>query len=81
MSETVSVTADSDVPSWPLYVAHVLRVLSTGDTLHRRDIVSRAIDSAGLSAAARAETLNTGGLRSEQRLGWGSATSPSHGCF
>jgi restriction system protein len=48
----------------------VLWVLSSGETLHRRDIVSRAIDSAGLSEAARAETLNTGGLRSEQRLGW-----------
>lgn len=70
MSETTSLTTDSEVPIWPLFVAHVLRVLSAGDTLHRRDIVSRAIDSAGLSAAARSETLNTGGLRSEQRLGW-----------
>jgi restriction system protein len=51
-------------------VSHVLKVLAGGETLHRRDIVSRAIDSAGLSEAARAETLNTGGLRSEQRLGW-----------
>lgn len=70
MSETASPIIESEVPIWPLFVAHVLRVLSAGDTLHRRDIVSRAIDSAGLSAAARSETLNTGGLRSEQRLGW-----------
>jgi restriction system protein len=70
MSETASLISESEVPIWPLFVAHVLRVLSAGDTLHRRDIVSRAIDSAGLSAAARSETLNTGGLRSEQRLGW-----------
>ncbi|MGO4230143.1 restriction endonuclease [Arthrobacter sp. YAF34] len=70
MSEMASSTVDSEVPIWPLFVAHVLRVLSTGETLHRRDIVSRAIDSARLSDAARAETLNTGGLRSEQRLGW-----------
>lgn len=70
MSETTSSTADSEVPIWPIFVAHVLQVLSGGQTLHRRDIVSRAIDSAGLTEAARTETLNTGGLRSEQRLGW-----------
>jgi restriction system protein len=70
MSEATTSSADSEVPIWPVFVAHVLRVLSAGETLHRRDIVSRAVDSAGLSEAARAETLNTGGLRSEQRLGW-----------
>jgi restriction system protein len=70
MSETASPITESEVPIWPLFVAHVLRVLSPGETLHRRDIFSRAIDSAGLSESARAETLNTGGLRSEQRLGW-----------
>lgn len=69
MSETASST-DSEVPIWPVFVTHVLKVLAGGETLHRRDIVSRAIDSAGLSEAAREETLNTGGLRSEQRLGW-----------
>lgn len=70
MSEATNVITESEVPIWPVFVAHVLRVLSAGETLHRRDIVSRAIDSADLSDAARAETLNTGGLRSEQRLGW-----------
>jgi restriction system protein len=58
------------VPIWPIFVAHVLGVHAAGETLHRRDIVSRAIDDAGLSEAARLETLNTGGLRSDQRLGW-----------
>lgn len=66
----MSETTDSEVPIWPVFVAHVLRVLSAGETMHRRDIFSRAIDSAELSTPARAETLNTGGLRSEQRLGW-----------
>ncbi len=70
MSETTNIITDSEVPIWPIFVAHVLRVLFAGETLHRRDIVSRAVDSAKLSEAARAETLNTGGLRSEQRLGW-----------
>ncbi|REE04252.1 restriction endonuclease [Citricoccus muralis] len=61
---------ESKVPIWPHFVQHVLTALSDGDTLHRRDIVGRAIDIAGLSEAARAETLSSGGLRSEQRLGW-----------
>lgn len=61
---------ESEVPIWPVFVRHVLSVLSDGSTLHRRDLVSRAIDSAQLSNSAREETLNSGGLRSEQRLGW-----------
>lgn len=60
----------SEVPIWPHFIKHVLLVLSDGETLHRRDIVGRAIVSAGLSESAQAEMLNSGGLRSEQRLGW-----------
>lgn len=60
----------SEVPIWPHFIKHVLSVLLDGETLHRRDIMGRAIVSAGLSEAAQAETLNSGGLRSEQRLGW-----------
>ena len=69
MNEATNILTDSEVPIWPVFVIHVLRVLAGGE-MHRRDIVGRAIDSAGLSEASRAETLNTGGLRSEQRLGW-----------
>lgn len=60
----------SDVPIWPHFIKHVPLVLLDGETLHRRDIMGRAIISAGLSEVAQAETLNSGGLRSEQRLGW-----------
>ena len=60
----------SEVPIWPHFIKHVLLVLLDGETLHRRDVVGRAIASAGLSEAAQVETLNSGGLRSEQRLGW-----------
>jgi restriction system protein len=70
MSETLSSPAESEVPIWPLFVAHVLRVLSAGETLSRRDVVSRVIDAAGLSESAKAETLESGGRRSEHRIGW-----------
>lgn len=62
--------AESEVPIWPHFVKHVLLVLLDGETLHRREIMSRAVNSAQLSDSARAETLNSGGLRAEQRLGW-----------
>lgn len=70
MAAVTAEPLESEVPIWPVFVRHVLAVLSDGSTLHRRDIVGQAIDAAGLSADARAETLNSGGLRSEQRLGW-----------
>lgn len=60
----------SEVPIWPHFIKHVLLVLVHGETLHRRDLVGRAIDSAGLTEGAQSETLNSGGLRSEQRVGW-----------
>ena len=70
MAAEIQESVESEVPIWPHLVKHVLLVLQNGETLHRRDIMSRAIDSAALSEAARKETLNSGGLRSEQRLGW-----------
>ncbi|MHA7242775.1 restriction endonuclease [Paeniglutamicibacter antarcticus] len=70
MTQEISSINESEVPIWPHFVRYVLEVLHDGETLHRRDIVGRSIDAAGLSSAARAETLNSGGLRSKQRMGW-----------
>jgi restriction system protein len=70
MTEMASPDTESEVPIWPLFVAYVLRVLSAGETLSRRDVVSRVIDSVGLSESAKAETLDSGGRRSEHRIGW-----------
>lgn len=61
---------DSTVPSWPAMVVPVLRVLDDGDTLHRKDLFDRAADAAGLDETARSETLSSGGLRYEHRMGW-----------
>jgi restriction system protein len=62
--------ADSAVPIWPALVVPVLTALSDGETLHRKDLFDRAADVIGLSPAARAETLASGGKRYEQRMGW-----------
>jgi len=38
--------------------------------LHRKDVFDEAAEIVGLSPAAKAETLRSGGYRYEQRLGW-----------
>lgn len=62
--------AASAVPIWPTFVAPVLRVLSSGETLSRRELTRRTLDLAELDDAARAEVLESGGLRAEGRVGW-----------
>ncbi|QWT24215.1 winged helix-turn-helix domain-containing protein [Subtercola sp. PAMC28395] len=70
----MAVELDSGIPSavpiWPALVAPVLEVLRDGEALHRRDVFDRAAKIADLTEAARAETLNSGGFRYEQRIGW-----------
>lgn len=60
----------SEVPTWPELLQPVLEVLALGDTLHRKDVFDRAVETAQLSESARNERLNSGGLRYEQRMGW-----------
>lgn len=60
----------SQVPIWPTFVRPVLQVLSEGETITRRELTRRAMDLAGLSDEARAETLESGGLRADGRVGW-----------
>lgn len=63
-------TTTSEVPSWPEFLKPVLEVLGDGSTYHRRELIDRAAQEAELSESARAERLNTGGLRYAQRMGW-----------
>lgn len=58
------------VPPWPALIVPVLTALAGGETLHRKEIFSRAAAIARLDESARSETLNSGGLRYEQRMGW-----------
>lgn len=60
----------SIVPIWPAFVIPVLQVLEDGRTLHRKDVADEAAVIAGLTHEARSETLQSGGFRYEQRLGW-----------
>lgn len=60
----------SSVPIWPAFVHHVLGVLADGETLKLRDLVSRTLDRAGITESARAEKLESGGSRADNRVGW-----------
>lgn len=60
----------SAVPIWPHFVTHVLRVLGTRDSLRRRELVNEVMESAKLTADARAETLPSGQNRAAHRIGW-----------
>lgn len=70
MSATQAESTVTEVPIWPALIVPVLRALEDGRTLHRKDLFHEAANLAGLSESARLETLNSGGLRYEQRMGW-----------
>jgi restriction system protein len=70
MSTTQAESPVTEVPIWPALIVPVLRALEDGRTLHRKDLFHEEANSAGLSESARLETLNSGGLRYEQRMGW-----------
>lgn len=58
------------VPMWPALVVPTLQVLSDGRSRQRREVFDAVAERAGISDAARAETLKSGGARYEQRMGW-----------
>lgn len=60
----------TQVPIWPAFMIHALRVLAQHDELSRRELTDEIQDSAGLSAEARAEVLKSGTTRATQRIGW-----------
>ena len=79
----------TEVPIWPALIVPVLRVLSDGQVWARKELLHKAADEAGLTEPAREETLISGGLRYEQRIGWvlsnssraGWITRPSKGHY
>jgi restriction system protein len=58
------------VPIWPRFVRPALEVLAVGETVTRREIKLSAMDIMGLSEEARAERLESGWLRAENRADW-----------
>lgn len=60
----------TSVPAWPAFARPVLSVLSDGSTWKTSALKPAVMDSVGLTAAQRAETLNSGQGRADNRIGW-----------
>jgi restriction system protein len=65
-----AVALTDDVPIWPALVVPVLEELRDGVVRHRKDLARTAAVRAGLSDIALNQTLQSGGLRYQQRMGW-----------
>ncbi|KTR52294.1 restriction endonuclease [Curtobacterium oceanosedimentum] len=70
MSDVVAAAGVDEVPIWPALVVPVLEELRAGDVFHRKDLARAAALRAGLSEAALEETLQSGQLRYQHRVGW-----------
>lgn len=79
----------STINTWHTFMRPVLEALSDGAVHVKRDMEGATMDIAGLSEAERLEQLDSGQLRSLNRIGWATSalrrakalTSPSKGTF
>lgn len=60
----------SELPTWERFLAPVLGVLHDGSTRSAREVRTAVADLVGLSEDQRAELLNSGKPRFENRIGW-----------
>jgi restriction system protein len=58
------------LPTWEDFNVPVLRVLSDGETRSLRELRQAVADEVGLTPEQRAETLLSGQLRTDNRIGW-----------
>lgn len=79
----------STIRQWHTFMRPVLEALSDGVTHVKRDMENAAMDIAGLTQEERLEQLESGQLRSLNRIGWATSalrrakalSSPSRGTF
>lgn len=60
----------SGMPTWEEFNVPVLKVLSDGATRSLRELRRDVAEAVGLTAEQRAETLASGQLRADNRIGW-----------
>lgn len=79
----------SEMPNWEGFMIPTLRVLSDGVTRHWREFQPLVADEVGLTDEQKADRLSSGGLKYENRIGWGvsfltnvgALTRPSRGHY
>ncbi|CAG4900052.1 restriction endonuclease [Acidithrix sp. C25] len=60
----------SEMPTWDRYMVPVLESLSDGNVRGRRELYDLVANAISLTDEQRAETLNSGQLKFENRIGW-----------
>jgi len=86
MSNDLSVSA---IGTWHTFLRPVLESLADGAVLAKREMEQRTIEIVGLTAEQQVEQLDSGQLRSLNRIGWATSalrrakalTSPTRGSF
>ena len=79
----------SEMPNWEGFMIPTLRVLSDGINRHWREFQPLVADEVGLTDEQKADRLSSGGLKYENRIGWGvsfltnvgALTRPSRGHY
>lgn len=79
----------SEMPNWEGFMIPTLRVLSDGITRHWREFQPLVADEMGMTDEQKADRLSSGGLKYENRIGWGvsfltnvgALTRPSRGHY
>jgi restriction system protein len=69
----------SQVPPWPVFVKPLLEVLSSTDSMRRRDATNRAAELVDMSDEARAEVTERGEAQGAYRAGWAIANASKAG--
>jgi restriction system protein len=59
-----------EMPTWDQFMVPVLEILSDGNVRGRRELYDLIANATHLSDEQRAETLNSGQLKFENRIGW-----------
>ncbi|TLP71904.1 restriction endonuclease [Nesterenkonia sphaerica] len=69
-SHPANSATSSQVPPWPVFVKHILAVVSEETDIPRRKLREKALDASGISPEARAEVIPSGAFRASNRVDW-----------
>lgn len=82
-------TANVHIPAWHEFIIFVLKALSDGKTLHRRELDEKTLIESGMTAEQRSVRMRSGGVLVLNRVGWamsalvraGAVSKPGRGFY
>lgn len=69
-TEQSDAVVSSGVPPWPVFVKHVLQVLSKETEVPRAKLREDVLDGSGIAPEARSERIPSGAHRAANRVDW-----------